>query len=84
MCAIGCGIVDFDANRRRFRCAVSHLANRYVQKHFKALERSSDVHPESGRRRDREHSALRLSLAAALAECGMCRPPVAGVRRGEA
>ena len=53
------------------------------QKHFKALERSSDVHPESGRRRDREHSALRLSLAAALAECGMCRPPVAGVRRGE-
>ena len=51
------------------------------QKHFKALERSSDVHPESGRRRDREHSALRLSLAAALAECGMCRPPVAGVRR---
>ena len=40
--------------------------------------------PESGRRRDREQSALRLSLAAALAEWGMCRPPVVGVRRGEA
>ena len=54
------------------------------QKHFKALERSSDVLPESGRRRDLEQSALRLSLAAALAEYGMCRPPVAGVRRGAA
>ena len=43
-----------------------------------------DVLPESGRRRDREQSALRLSLAAALAEWGMCRPPVVGVRRGEA
>ena len=54
------------------------------QNHFKALERSSDVLPESGRRRDLEQSALRLSLAAALAEYGMCRPPVAGVRRGAA
>jgi hypothetical protein len=54
------------------------------QARFKALERSSDVLPESGRRRDREQSALRQALAEALAKHGMCRPPVAGLRRGEA
>ena len=54
------------------------------QARFRALKRSSDVLPEAGRRRDRESAALRQSLAAELAGCGMCRPPVAALRRGAA